>query len=53
MKCMIKCKELERMGQLHTENMVRQVYKPFTTQEISDKIAQADYSRRISKRPSR
>src|SRR4029077_8136890 len=33
------CKELERMGQLHTENIVRQVYKPFTTQEISDKIA--------------
>ena len=34
-----QCKELERMGQLHTENVVRQVYKPFTTQEISDKIA--------------
>ncbi len=35
-----QCKELERMGQLHTENVVRQVYKPFTTQEISDKIAE-------------
>ena len=35
-----QCKELERLGQLHTENFVRQVYKPFTTQEISDKIAQ-------------
>ncbi len=34
------CKELERMGQLHTENVVRRVYKPFTTQEISDKIAE-------------
>ena len=34
------CKELERLNQLHTENVVRQVYKPFTTQEISDKIAQ-------------
>ena len=34
------CKELERLGQLHTENIVRQVYKPFTTQEISDKIAE-------------
>jgi amidophosphoribosyltransferase len=34
------CKELERLGQLHTENIVRQVYKPFSTQEISDKIAQ-------------
>src|SRR5882724_3682069 len=32
--------ELQRMGQLHTENIVRNVYKPFTTQEISDKIAQ-------------
>jgi len=35
-----KCKELQRTGQLHTENVVRMVYKPFTTQEISDKIAQ-------------
>jgi amidophosphoribosyltransferase len=34
------CKELQRIGQLHSENIVRQVYKPFTTQEISDKIAQ-------------
>jgi amidophosphoribosyltransferase len=34
------CRELERLGQLHTENIVRQVYKPFTTQEISDKIAE-------------
>jgi amidophosphoribosyltransferase len=34
------CKELHRMGQLHSENMVRQVYKPFTTEEISNKIAQ-------------
>lgn len=35
-----KVKELQRTNQLHTENVVRQVYKPFTTQEISDKIAQ-------------
>lgn len=35
-----KIKELARTGQLHTENVVRQVYKPFTTEEISDKIAQ-------------
>jgi amidophosphoribosyltransferase len=35
-----KIKELQRNNQLHTENVVRQVYKPFTTQEISDKIAQ-------------
>jgi amidophosphoribosyltransferase len=34
------CKELHRMGQLHSENMVRHVYKPFTTEEISNKIAQ-------------
>ena len=35
-----KCRELHRLGQLHTENVVRQVYKPFTTEQISDKIAQ-------------
>jgi amidophosphoribosyltransferase len=34
------CKELQRTGQLHSENVVRQVYKPFTTEDISDKIAQ-------------
>ncbi|MEO5998563.1 MAG: amidophosphoribosyltransferase [Chitinophagaceae bacterium] len=34
------CKELARTSQLHAENIVRRVYKPFTTQEISDKIAQ-------------
>ena len=34
------CKELSRTSQLHAENIVRRVYKPFTTQEISDKIAQ-------------
>jgi amidophosphoribosyltransferase len=35
-----KCKELKRTNQLHTENVVKQLYKPFTTEEISDKIAQ-------------
>jgi amidophosphoribosyltransferase len=35
-----KCKELQRTGQLHTENVVKHLYKPFTTQQISDKIAQ-------------
>jgi len=35
-----KCAELQRNNQLHTENIVRQVYKPFTTEEISAKIAQ-------------
>ena len=35
-----RCKELQRNNQLHTENVVRQVYKPFTLEEISTKIAQ-------------
>ncbi|WP_315819544.1 hypothetical protein [Paraflavitalea speifideaquila] len=35
-----KCKELQRLDQLHTENLVRLVYKPFTPEEVSDKIAQ-------------
>jgi len=35
-----KCKHLECTNQLHAENVVRQVYKPFTTTEISQKIAQ-------------
>ena len=33
-------KEMKRNNQLHTENVVRQIYKPFTTEEISAKIAQ-------------
>ena len=33
-------KELSRNNQLHTENVVRRLYKPFTPEEISDKIAQ-------------
>ncbi len=35
-----KCRELQRNNQLHTENIVRQVYKPFSLDEISRKIAQ-------------
>lgn len=35
-----RCKELERTNQLHTENVVQQVYKPFSPEEISAKIAQ-------------
>ncbi len=35
-----KCNELQRKNELHTENLVRMVYKPFTLDEISDKIAQ-------------
>lgn len=45
MECVIdevqnKIKEMQRSNQLHTENVVRQIYKPFTPEEISDKIAQ-------------
>ncbi len=35
-----KIKELQDTNKLHSENAVRQIYKPFTTQEISDKIAE-------------
>lgn len=35
-----KCRELQRTNQLHTENVVKQLYKMFTTEEISAKIAQ-------------
>ncbi len=35
-----KIKELEAKKELHSENVVRQLYKPFTPEEISDKIAQ-------------
>ncbi len=35
-----KCRELERNSQLHTENVVRNIYKPFTAEDISKKIAQ-------------
>lgn len=35
-----KCLQLKQCNKLSTENVVRQVYKPFTTEEISKKIAQ-------------
>ncbi|MFN0081801.1 MAG: amidophosphoribosyltransferase [Ferruginibacter sp.] len=35
-----QCKNLQRNNKLHTENLVRLVYKSFTPEEISDKIAQ-------------
>ena len=34
------CKELQRNHQLHSENLVKHVYKPFPTEEISAKIAE-------------
>jgi amidophosphoribosyltransferase len=35
-----RCKEMNRNNQLHQENLVRHVYKPFTPEEVSAKIAQ-------------
>ena len=35
-----RCKELDFNNQLHTENVVRRVYKPFTLEQMSNKIAQ-------------
>ncbi|MEO8854594.1 MAG: amidophosphoribosyltransferase [Ginsengibacter sp.] len=35
-----KCKELKRNNQLHTQNIVREVYKPFSLEELDQKIAQ-------------
>lgn len=43
-----KCKELQRNNQLHTENLIRQIYKPFTVDEISKKIAQLITPKEIS-----
>ncbi|MBC7890442.1 MAG: amidophosphoribosyltransferase [Ferruginibacter sp.] len=35
-----KCQELQRNNQLHTENVVRKLYKSFSLEDMSDKIAQ-------------
>ncbi|MEO8404496.1 MAG: amidophosphoribosyltransferase [Chitinophagaceae bacterium] len=35
-----RCKDLQRNNQLHTENVVKKLYKQFTAVEISKKIAQ-------------
>jgi amidophosphoribosyltransferase len=37
---LVTCKELQRNNRLHTENVVRKVYKAFTLEQISNKIAQ-------------
>ena len=34
------CKELSRSNQLHTENVVKKIYKLFTIEEITNKIAE-------------
>jgi amidophosphoribosyltransferase len=35
-----ECKDLHRNNQLHTKNVVKQLYKSFTNEEITGKIAQ-------------
>lgn len=35
-----RCKELQRNGTMQEENLVRHIYKPFTAEEISQKIAE-------------
>ncbi|MEO9069507.1 MAG: amidophosphoribosyltransferase [Ginsengibacter sp.] len=41
LKCLVeKCNELKRNNQLHTQNLVREVYKPFSLDELDQKIAQ-------------
>jgi amidophosphoribosyltransferase len=42
-----KILELQRNNQLQKENLVRNIYKPFTTQEISEKIAQLITSKNL------
>jgi len=39
-KLFSECKDLQRNNQLHTKNVVKEVYKPFTAEQISDKIAE-------------
>ncbi|RYY56491.1 MAG: amidophosphoribosyltransferase [Chitinophagaceae bacterium] len=34
-----KCKDLQRNNKLHTENLVKQLYKKFTAEEISARVA--------------
>ena len=36
----LRCQEMHRLGTLHTENMVKYVYKPFSTEQLSLKIAE-------------
>ena len=41
LQCLFKkCKELKRNNQLHTQNIVREIYKPFSLEEIDKKIAE-------------
>ncbi len=43
-----KCKDLQRNNKLHTENLIRQIYKPFTLEQISKKIAELITPKEIS-----
>jgi amidophosphoribosyltransferase len=43
-----QCKTLEANNELHTINVVRQVYKPFTLEAISNKIAQLITPKEVS-----
>ena len=45
---LLRCKELQRNNQLHTENVVRQVYKQFALEDISNKIAQLITAKEIT-----
>jgi amidophosphoribosyltransferase len=36
---LVRCRKLEQEGKLDSENVVRQLYKQFTTEQITDKIA--------------
>ncbi len=41
LQCLVeRCKELKRNNQLHTHNLVREIYKPFSVDEINRKIAE-------------
>jgi amidophosphoribosyltransferase len=40
MELLDRCKQLQRDHQLHSENLAKLIYKPFSTEEISKKIAQ-------------
>ncbi|MBC6492711.1 amidophosphoribosyltransferase [Flavihumibacter stibioxidans] len=35
-----ECRELARMGQLHTKNLVKEIYHPFSAEEIAAKVAE-------------
>lgn len=39
-KVFVKCLEAKRLGEAQTENFVKEIYQPFTNQEISNKIAE-------------